>query len=488
MLKARATIHSGWFRGMLAAAALWAVPGLAAEDAACGMAHGMDWVAELRAQEETLAELEARGGPFDPMLIEPLQAMIRLLEERGEHQRIAELQERQLGLMRTNLGLESPRLIPLLREMVLTGIRIGEAEQVTDHLQLIRHLSAAEDDPESLLRAMDSLAHWHLTGGAADSSQQRARDFFKARELIEEAGEVALELHGGDNPAMAPWLYRGAMNLYQLVAVINTKAGLSGPALRELVRHDGGMKLRTSARGFTFNPIGSTTVTPVVERGELVGELYLREAMGKIDDIGEIFASAENPEAEAMALIYRADFQLLLDRGTAFGQYRDAIELLRGAGIAEDRIEHFFSRPQLLPADRFHPTLEAAIADHDAALAASRPQDPQDPQTPQTKAAAHVPPFTAWDQSAPNMRAPVSANAFWDLPANQHAVELEFNISSRGGVSAVNIIAAEPDDRRSRRLARDAARQLRFRPPLEEGRGQRLRDVRMQFLIPRRED
>jgi len=467
---------------MLAAAALWAVPGLAAEDAACGMAHGMDWVAELRAQEETLAELEARGGPFDPMLIEPLQAMIRLLEERGEHQRIAELQQRQLGLMRTNLGLESPRLIPLLREMVLTGIRIGEAEQVTDHLQLIRHLSAAEDDPESLLRAMDSLAHWRLTGGAADSSQRRARDFFKARELIEEAEEVALELHGEDNPAMAPWLYRGAMNLYQVVAVINTKAGLSGPALRELVRHDGGMKLRTSARGFTFNPIGSTTVTPVVERGELVGELYLREAMGKIDDIGEIFASAENPEAEAMALIYRADFQLLLGRGTAFGQYRDAIELLRGAGIAEDRIEHFFSRPQLLPADRFHSTLEAAIADHDAALAASRPQDPQ------TKAAAHVPPFTAWDQSAPNMRAPVSANAFWELPANQHAVELEFNISSRGGVSAVNIIAAEPDDRRSRRLARDAARQLRFRPPLEEGRGQRLRDVRMQFLLPRRED
>jgi len=479
MLKARATIHSGWFRGMLAAAALWAVPGLAAEEDARGMAPGMGWVAELRAQEETLAELEARGGPFDPMLIEPLRAMIRLLQERGEHQRIAELQQRQLGLMRTNLGLESPRLIPLLREMVLTGIRIGEAEQVTDHLQLIRHLSAAEDDPESLLRAMDSLAHWHLTGGAADSSQRRARDFFKARELIEEAEDVALELHGEDNPAMAPRLYRGAMNLYQLVAVINTKAGLSGPALRELVRHDGAMKLQTSARGFSFNPIGATTVTPVVERGELVGELYLREAMGKIDDIGEIFASAGNPEAEAMALIYRADFQLLLGRGTAFSQYRDAIGLLLEAGVASDRVEHFFSRPQLLPVDRFHPTLEAAIADQEAELAAWRQQGGE---------AAHVPPFTAWDQSAPNMRAPVSANAFWELPANQHAVELEFNISSRGGVSSVNIVAAEPDDRRSRRLARDAARQLRFRPPLEEGRGQRLRDVRMQFLLPRRED
>ncbi len=460
---------------LFAAVALWAVSGLAAEDDT----RGMDWVAELRAQEEALAEIEARGGPFDPMLIEPLQAMTRLLEERGEHQRVAELQQRRLALMRTNLGLESPRLIPLLREMVLTGIRIGAAEQVTDHLRLIRHLSAAEDDPESLLRAMDSLAHWHLTGGAADSSQRRARDFFKARELIEEAEDVALELHGEDNPALAPWLYRGAMNLYQLVAVINTNAGLSGPALRELVRHDGGMKLRTSARGFSFNPIGATTVTPVVERGELVGELYLREAMGKIDDIGEIFASADNPEAEAMALIYRADFQLLLGRGTAFGQYRDAIGLLREAGIAEDRIEHFFSRPQPLPADRFHATLEAAIADHEAALAAWRPQAGD---------AIHVPPFAAWDQSAPNMRAPLSANAFWELPPNHHAIELEFNISSRGGVSSVEIIAAEPDDRRSRRLARDAARQLRFRPPLEEGRGQRLRDVRMQFLLPRRED
>ena len=470
----RATIFAklGCAAVLSGSAAFLPVAGIAAENDA-------RWLEELRGQEATLDELEARNGPFDPSLIEPIQAMIRLLEEQGEHERVAELQQRQLALMRTNLGLESPELIPLLRDMVVNGIASGNAEQVTDHLQLIRHLRAVEEDPEALLQAIESLAHWYLTGAEVNNNNQLARNFFAARELIEEAEDAARELHGEDSPAMTPWLYAGAMNLYQLIAVINTEAGLRGPALRELFRYDGGMKVRTSARGFSYNPIGATTVTPVIESGELVGEMYLREASGKIDDIGEIFAAQGDPEAEAMALVYRADFQLLLGRGTAFRGYRDAMESLREAGVAEDRIAQFFARPQLLPLNRFFPTLEQAIAHQDAALAAWRPA---------AEDAVYVPPFIAWDESAPNMAAPVSDTAFWELSPDYHVIDLEFNISSRGSVSAVDIMAAEPDNRRSRRLARDAARQLRFRPALEEGRGQRLRDVQMQVLLPRRDD
>ena len=437
------------------------------------------WAEQMLVQEAVLTELESRNGPFDPSLVEPLQAMIRLLEEQSEHERIAELQERQLALMRLNLGLESPDLIPLLREMVLTRIAMGAAGEVVDQLQMIRNLSDSVEEPEALPRAIESLAHWYLTGGAGNSNRQRADNFFEARELIEELEDVVHERYGEDDPALVPWLYLDALNLYQLVGLLNSEGGMSGPIIRELVRHDGAMKLSTSARGFSYNPLWSGTVTPVIEEGELVGELYLREGIGKIADMADIFEAAGNLEGQAMAMIYRADFQLLMNRGTAFSQYREARELLLEAGIAEERIKLFFSRPQLLPVSHFYPTLEQAIARQEAELASWRPQQED---------AIYVAPFKAWDESAANVREPVSDYAFWEFERNYHQIDLEFRINSRGGVSAVDIIAAEPDDRRSRRLARNAARELRFRPAMAAGRGQRLRDVQMRFLIPRGDD
>lgn len=453
--------------------------GLAISATALNAAEDSGWVEQMQAQEAALAELESLHGPFDPSLIEPLQAMIRLLEEQSEHGRIAELQERQLALMRTNLGLESTEVIPLLREMVLTRVAMGEAEEVTDQLQMIRHLSADEDSPETLLRVIDALAYWYLTGGAGDRDRRRAVNFFEARELIEEIEDIALERYGEDSPATIPWLYLGAMNLYQLVGLLNSDEGSSGPTIRELVRYDGAMKLRTSARGFSFNPITSNTVTPVIERGEMVGEMYIREAMGKIEDIADIFEAEGDIEGQAMAKIYRSDFQLLANLGTAFRQYREAQELLREAGIAEERIELYFGRPQLLPVSRFHATLEEAIAEQEAELALWRP-DQED--------AIYVALYTAWDEDAPNVREPVSDNAFWEHEIDYHQVDFEFNISSRGRVSGVDIIAADPDDRGSRRYARNGVRDLRFRPAMEEGRGQRLRDVQMRVLLPRRDD
>ena len=453
--------------------------GLAISATALNAAEDTDWVGQMQAQEQALAELESLNGPFDPSLIEPLQAMIRLLEEQSEHERIAELQERQLALMRTNLGLENPQLIPLLEDMVLTRIAIGEFDGVTDNLQMIRNVSANDEDPEVLLRAIDALAHWYLTGGAGDGSRQRATNFFEARELIEDLEDAAVELYGEDSPELVPWLYSSAMNAYQLVGLLNSGEGSSGPTIRELVRHDGGTRLRTSARGFSLNPLWSRTVTPVIEEGELVGELYLRGGIGKIDDMADIFEAEGNLEAQAMAVIYRSDFQLLMNRGTAFSRYREAQELLLEAGLPAERIDLFFSRPQLVPVSRFYPTLEEAIARQEAELATWRP-DQED--------AIYVAPFTAWDESSPNVSEPVSDNAFWEFENNYHQVDLEFRINSRGGVSSVDIIAADPDDRRSRRLARNAARELRFRPAIVEGRGQRLRDVQMRVLLPRRDD
>ncbi len=438
------------------------------------------WLAQMQAQQQVLAELESSRDSFDPALLEPLQAMIDLLEQRSEFERVAELQERQLGLMRAGFGLESPRLIPLLRQMVTTGVALGDAEAVTGHLQLLRHLQGVAGEPDELLQALDTLAHWHLTGGAGEDGRERAKNFFAARKLVEKLEKAAIELHGEGSPALAPWLYRSALSDYQLVAVLNSRQGLVSPMIRELVWHDGAMRLQGSVRGFSRSRLRTGTVTPVVEPGELVGEAYLREAVGKIDDIAELFDAAGDPEAQAMAMIYRADFQLLMGRGTAFSRYREAQQKLREAGVAESRIEWFFGRPQLLPANSFHASLGQAIAELEAELAPWRPE--------REEAAAPVALYAAWDESAPNMRAPVSEHVFWEVAPNLHQIDLELDIDRRGGVSSVAVIAAVPDDHRSRRLAKQAVRELRFRPAMEAGRGLRVRDAQMRVLLPRRDD
>ena len=200
------------------------------------------------------------------------------------------------------------------------------------------------------------------------------------------------------------------------------------------------------------------------------------EAMEKTAEMAEILAQAGDIEAQAMAKIYRADFQLLADWASAFKEYDEAIDLLLEAEVPVERIAHFFSRPQLLPLSRFYATLEEAIAHQDAEFHSWRP-DSED--------ANHVAPFAAWNVSAPNVREPLSDNAFWDTSSDFYQFDLEFNIGSRGDVSAVEVLNDESGDRRVRRMALVSVAKQRFRPALVDGRRQRLRDVQMRFLIPR---
>ena len=56
--------------------------------------------------EIELEELESRFGPYDQSLLEPLDSMIALMIEARDYEKVAALQERQLQLVRTSMGLE----------------------------------------------------------------------------------------------------------------------------------------------------------------------------------------------------------------------------------------------------------------------------------------------------------------------------------------------------------------------------------------------
>ena len=428
-----------------------------------------EWLGQMQVQENLLEELRSTRGPTDLSLMEPLQAMIALLGERSEYGRVAELQELQLELMRINHGPESAVLIPLLREMVLNGVEAGDGEGVGNLLRQLRVVSSAQGDPVALLEAIELQAYWHKTGGAGQTHKQRVVSFYEAHELFDELEILLNDVFDEDDPAIVPWLYRAYMNKFQLLGLVNSDRAVRAVAREELAWRKGADALWAIGRS-TAGTSASRTA------GRWGGGRFIPEALETVEKVTEIFEVAEDPEAQAMATIYEADFHLLMNWASAWKKYEEARELLREAGVPDERISLFFSRPQQIPYSRFYPTLEEAITHQESELSRWRPA---------REDAIHVAEFTAWSESVPNIRSPISDHVFWSEAPSYYEAELDININSVGFVQHVDVLAFEPENNDVRYRLRRTAEDLRFRPIMEGNRRRRMHDVHIRVLIPR---
>ncbi len=430
-----------------------------------------EWLEQMQVQENLLEELRSTRGPTDLSLIEPLQAMIALLGERSEYGRVAGLQELQLELMRINYGPESGELIPLLREMVLNGVEAGDGEGVGNLLRQLRVVSSAQGDPVALLEAIELQAYWHKTGGAGQTHKQRVVSFYEAHELFDELEIVLNDVFDEDDPAIVPWLYRAYLNKFHLLGLLNSDRAVRAVAREELAWREGADALWAIGRS-TAGANASRTA------GRWAGGRFIPEALETVEKVTEIFEGGGDPEAQAMATIYEADFHLLMNWASAWKKYDEARELLREAGVPDERISLFFSRPQQIPYSRFYPTLEEAIAHQETELSRWRPAQED---------AAHVAEFTAWSESVPNIRSPISDHVFWNVAPRYYEAELDININSVGFVQHVDVLAFEPENNDVRYRLRRTAEDLRFRPIMEGNRRRRMHDVHIRVLIPRSE-
>ena len=59
---------------------------------------------QLISYQQQIEDLEYEFGPYHSSLIEPLQSMIDLLNKRQDYEQVVQLQNRQLQVMRTELG------------------------------------------------------------------------------------------------------------------------------------------------------------------------------------------------------------------------------------------------------------------------------------------------------------------------------------------------------------------------------------------------
>lgn len=449
-----------------------------AADATSTVAASNVLATDILNYEEQLADLESRFGPYHRSLLEPLQSLTELAAEQADFTRVAELQNRQLQVMRTVLGFRHPELVPLLHEIVTNEIRLQNWEAVSDHLEHIRYLVAAEanNDPTVLLETMSQQAYWHLARVYLDRSELRARNFMQARELTAEMLELAQSIFDEESQQLIPWLYESALNEYRLVALMNADDGIAADTIERLIREEGIARLQTFGRNRidVGSLLGNRTYIPIVADGELVGEAYLRDARYILEDIGEIAEQAGDLEGQAMALIYEGDLQRVMDESIAFRKYRDARTLLLEAGISNEKIELYFNRPALIPLPEIFLRLDDALAYQQQRMAGI---------TISSADQLHLGQFIAWQHGLPNVPKPVAVAEFLNVEPVYSYVDATLSVSSSGNISSVKVIAAYPDERNVEREAVRAIRKIKVRPAIVEGRARRTRDVHIRYLF-----
>jgi hypothetical protein len=401
--------------------------------------------------DEQIASLELEYGGFDRSLLEPLQGLATLLIEIGDFEQADGILARRLQILRTLDGLTNLSQRSDINAMITNDVRLQEWRSVTDRFEYLNWLQTqnANVDTPTTLNVMNDLSAWHLASVYVDQPRARTKHFLSSRQLQRDMISLAEEEFGEESELLIPWLYNYAVEQHRLFAFLKSNDELGLDARDDIL---------------------------VRERRQPGN--YLREGLNIVKRIRKITEATGNAEAQAMAMIYDADFQMLLGLGTAAKLYRSAKEKLNEAGISEERVEAFFARPVVLPETQFYTSLDQALASQiEYGYTVS-------PGAEDGDTVVHMGDFIAWNESLPFARRPELPEQASSINTELRAVELRFTINSRGKTRNPKTLAAEPDTATVKRDAQDAVREMQFRPKFVQRRWRRIEDVTMRYLYP----
>ena len=428
-----------------------------------------------------IADIESEFGPYSAKLAETLESLASAHLETQDYESLADIQNRQLQIARTNLGFEDPQLIPLLHAIIENQIRLGEWDEIEDHLKHIRQISSNLESTrtEQLLQAMDDQVKWLYANMYLGSrGRAQAQHFLEARDLVKDMNRLAEKDYGEDDPKMIPLLYERALVEYRLFQIVNSSNVTASETIREVQRREGLTSLdspRALAARARFG-FGTSNLNRLVftERGEKVGERLMRNAMRRMDDIADIAEIQGDTETQAMALLYKGDFRVLASIGGR-KDYRKAQELFQQAGIAKSDIDAFFAQPSLIPNNQFYHRLDnlAAATTIDQSQSFTGEDEQQ---------GVYIGEFTSWSQALASTPAPRPPTRFQSPAFNYHQAQMQFSVSSQGSARSVKTLSTVPgDERRIRAIARNGVKELKFRPAFIDGKPQRSRNVLMHY-------
>jgi hypothetical protein len=191
-----------------------------------------------------------------------------------------------------------------------------------------------------------------------------------------------------------------------------------------------------------------------------------------VNKIQDVVEENSDLEAQAMIKIYRSDFQLLSDRGTAIRGYRDARDMLLEAGIAAEEVLWYFERPMVIPMETLHLNFADALAELRGRIESI---------TSVKEEEIHLGMFTSWTKALDSTQMPQSENLFWRLDYPFKYADVSFSVSSRGKASSVDILATGPEELDSKRSVWRSVRDIHFRPAIIDNRARRVKGVHMRY-------
>ncbi|MCB1665262.1 MAG: hypothetical protein KDI28_05750 [Pseudomonadales bacterium] len=476
----------------MALLALLLSTGSVAQDSGVGAAEIESAVSRSIAhteQVETLhaqiAQLTSDYGPYDQRLLPPLESLTRIMLEADNTEEASFLLDQQLQIHRINLGLYSAEQIPLVEAQLKIHGEAGDWAKLNDTLGYLSWLYQRDNtlDVEARLQGLHNLGSWHLRSLGNDIREREAHHLVELAKLDQRTAELAEAHFGEDNPALTPYLYDQALSdLYIALAIM-----LTSETAQDLMLLTEGIRDRPVSGVSQTLPLTSTADVEAAfgSRASTVIERSFKNNMddniGKLKRIQELYASAQDPEAEAMALMYLADSVLMrqqfekragkfagVQRGTssvgsAMTHYEEALARFAEAGVSPEALAAFTRCPVLLPIGEFHDRLS------EAEISCER-----DPNSGVINLGEH----SLVSTLIPGLEGTVAEDV------NSIVATVRFAVRANGQVSHHNVISIEPDDTPSRVKVRKLLEILQFRPALIDGNARRTSDVQLLVRIP----
>ena len=414
---------------------------------------------------QQISALETEYGSYDQRLLEPLQGLTALLVEAGDFEEAGRKLNQRLHLLHILEGPSTLNQLRVITEKITNDIRLRKWESVTgsfEHIHLI-HTQNPGVDASILLDALNDIWTWHLSAIFIDEPSNRIAHFRKSRKIQNDILVLLQKEFGNEREKMILWLYRIAVDQHRAATFLSSIDG-----------------------------IGNT-----VNRKSFGGEEYLQAGFDIVKHIQKIVGTMDNPEAQAMAMLYVADFQMLRRsrkttsmiggrvasraRSIADSFYINAMEMFKEAGIEEKRIAAFFRRPVVLPVTQYHLSLDEALAQQ-ATYGYSVGSNTKNEVSPDNT--VHMGDFIAWNESLPFARRPAIPELASKLNTELNTVQMRFTINSIGKARSPRTGQAEPNTVKARRGARNSINELQFRPSFVNGRWRRIRNVTLRYLYP----
>ena len=400
---------------------------------------------------QELEALERRFGPYDRSLLEPLDALISLHSSVDDFEEINSLLGRQLQLVHVTEGPNAFSQLPILESLIRNNLEIKNFESVTNNFENRQYVFLQNPDStvEQKLASMDDLRNWYLTAFNLDNKQNRLPYFMKSRSLLQQMLAVASDAYEEKEERMVPLLYKEALEKYYLMTLLNSVD-----------------ELGSDANDFIFVP---ERIQPMT---------YLRQGYEMVKDISDIVRLNGDKEAEGMATVYEADYQMLLGLGLARRTYQRAMDLFAEAGVQEQKIIDFFSRPTVIPAHEYYTSIDDAMSAQAAdGYVYTEGEDGEDPKI-------HLGDYTAWNESVPFTPMPNPPDMLSDIELGLTRVDTRFRISSRGKTRGPDAETSDPESVRARRDAEDALKEMVFRPRFVGTRWRPIRNLTMTYWYP----